>query len=114
MPKINRTLFLILNFLIFHQVKVPLELINNSLEFIKSEKILADDGIENHKEVIAIQLQVYTINLLTDNILFLSTTHEGRFEFKSELVNVMYLLQVVYSMIPLSILILTIPFNRNL
>jgi hypothetical protein len=95
MPKINRKLFLILiNFKFFHQVKVPLELINNSLEFIKSEKILADDGIENHKEVIAIQLQVYTINLLTDNILFLSTTHEGRFEFKSELVNVMYLLQV--------------------
>ena len=76
------------------QVKVPLELINNSIEYIKSEIVLGDDAIQSQKEIIAIQLQVYTINLLTDNILFLSKMHEGRFEFKSELVNVMYLLQV--------------------
>ncbi len=71
-----------------------MELINNSIEYIKSEIFVGDDAIQSQKEIIAIQLQVYTINLLTDNILFLSKMHEGRFEFKSELVNVMYLLQV--------------------
>ena len=71
-----------------------MEFINNSIEYIKSEIVLGDDAIQSQKEIIAIQLQVYTINLLTDNILFLSKMHEGRFEFKSELVNVMYLLQV--------------------